>query len=179
MKKRQITIEEYKKAGVNTIIINNARCQKDCIEKILTPFLVDKELFFGFYRIDSVNLTSKQQKEFENEIPKFFQKHGDMQKLSEYLAVAKINSNDCNYSFIPSVFDYYLETMLFAPSVDWGTFKQYHLNYQNHRFEDIILDDLGDILFGYFDSGDFMICYNPEKYNPEEVRTMTVETFLM
>ena len=180
MKKRQITIKEYKKIGVNTIIINNARYQKnfiDSVEKILTTFLVGKEIFFGFYRIDGLNLSSKRQEELESEIPAFFQKNGIIKKLSDYLTIAKMNSNDCDYSFLTSVFDYYLETMLFSSMVDWETFKQHHLNYQNHRFEDIILEDLADILFGHFDSGDFIICYNPEKYNQEEVKTVIVATF--
>lgn len=176
LKKRQITIEEYENnSGAHTIIINNARYQKgffNIIEKIIKYFLVDDEVFFGFCRTDGVNLTLEQQIKLKNEIPAFFQKSGDMQSLNEYLTVARIDSNNNEYSFIPSIFDYYLETTMFNPKIDWEAFKQYHSNYQDHRFDDIILNHFAELLFYYFDSGDFLICFNPQKYNPKEVKSI-------
>ena len=158
-------IEEYKNTfGTYTIIINNARYQKsfsNAIEKIIKTFLVDKEVFFGFCRTDGVNLTLEQQRNLKNEIPIFFKKHGDLQSLSEYLTVARIELNNYRYSFIPKVLDYYLETIMFNPKVDWEIFKQYHSNYQEHRFDDIIINHFAEVLFGYCDSGDFLICFNP------------------
>lgn len=78
MKKRQMTIEEYNSAsGVYTIIINNARYQKnypDAIEKIIKAFLVDKEVFLGFCRTDGMNITKEKQEKLKNEIPAFFKK---------------------------------------------------------------------------------------------------------
>ena len=180
MKKRQLTIEEYKNNfGAHTIIINNARYQEGflkAIEKIIKVFLVDKEVFFGFYRTDGVNLTLEQQKKLENEIPAFFQKNGDLQNLSEYLTVARIKLNNYRYSYIPSIFDYYLETIMFNPKVDWEIFKQYHSNYQEHRLDEIILNHFAEVLLYYFDSGDFLICFNPQMYSPREVRSM-IELF--
>ncbi len=174
MKKRQMTIEEYKNiAGTHTIIINNVRFQKnyfDGIEKIIKEFLSDKEVFFGFCRTDGVNLTLEQQRTLKNEIPDFFQKNGDMQNISEHLTLARIESSNYRYSYIPLIFDYYLETIMFNPKVDWGIFKQYHSKYQEHRFDDIILNHFAEILFCYFDSGDFLICLNPQIYDPREVR---------
>lgn len=176
-----MTIEEYENPlGTHTITIDNARYQKgflDSIEKVFKFFLVDEELFFGFYRTDGVNLTFKRLKELEKEIPAFFQKYGDIQVLSEYLSVAKINVKDCFYNFIPSIFDYYFETTLFNPKVNWETFKQYHSDYQNHRFDDIILNHFAEVLFLYFDSGDFTICFNPEMYKPRDVRILIGEVF--
>lgn len=181
LKKRQMTIEEYKNtAGAHTIIINNVRYQKNffnIIEHIIKEFLVDEKIFFGFCRTDGVNLTLDQQRKLKNEIPSFFQKNGDIQNLSEYLTVARIESNDYDYSFIPLLFDYYLESMMFNPQVDWETFKQYHSNYQEHRFDNIILNHFAEILFCYFDSGDFLICFNPQMYNPIEVKRI-IELFL-
>lgn len=182
MKKRQITIEEcINPLGACTVTVNNARYHKfflNCFEKVYKSFLTDKELFFGFYRTDGVNLTSKRQRELKNEIPALFQKYGSQKNISEYLSVAKINSCDDIYNFIPLIFDYYLETMLFSPKVSWNTFVQYHSNYQNHRFDDIILDRFAEVLFFYYDSGDFAICFNPETYNPRDVRNMIDEVFL-
>ncbi|MBQ2661823.1 MAG: hypothetical protein IJF80_04120 [Clostridia bacterium] len=179
MKKRQMTIEEYKNIlGAHTIIINNVRYQKafpSIVEKIIKQFLVDEEIFFGFCRTDGVNLVSEQQMKLKSEIPLFFNKNGDIQKLSEYLTVARINLRNRDYSFIPLIFDYYLETIMFNPKVDWEKFKQYHYNYQEHRFDDIVLKHFAEILFCYLDSGDFLICFNPQMYNPGDVRNIVVK----
>ena len=174
MKKRQMTIEEYNSAsGVYTIIINNARYQKnypDAIEKIIKAFLADKEVFLGFCRTDGMNITKEKQEKLKNEIPAFFKKNGDFKKLSEYLAVARIKLNDCSYSYIPSIFDYYLETLMFNSDVNWEIFEQYYSDYQKHRFDEIILNHFAEILFYYFDSGDFLICFDSEKHSPQKVR---------
>lgn len=177
-----MTIEECKTSShSHTIIVNNARYQKDFsnnIEKVLKHFLLDEVIFFGFCRIDGINLSREQQKNLKNAIPAFFGKNGDIQNLSEHLAVAKITSSNHNYYLIPSIFDYYLETIMFNPKVDWETFKQYHFNYQEHRFDDIILNHYAEMVFCYFDSGDFLVCFNPQRYNPGEVRRTIEERLL-
>lgn len=171
-----MTIEEYKNtSGAHTIIIDNARYQKsffDAIEKIIKVFFVDKDVYFTFCRTDGINLTLEQQKKLENEIPAFFKKNGDIQNLSEYLTVAKTKLNKHCYNFIPFIFDYYLETIIFYSDVDWEILKQYHSNYQEHRFDDIILNRFADILLCYFDSGDLLLCFNPQIYNAKEIRGM-------
>lgn len=183
MKKRQLTIEEYKNiAGVHTIIINNARYQKNfqhTVEKLIKTFSFETEVFFGFCRTDGMNLSSVQQKKLKKEIPALFRENGDYQSLSEYLTVAKIKLNDYNCSYVPLIFDYYLETVMFTPKVDWEIFKQYHSAYQEHRFEEIILNHFADILFYYYDSGDFLVCFDPETYSPIEVRSMIDLFFCM
>lgn len=181
MNKRKIIIKEYKNtSGSHTIIINNARYQKgflNIIEKTMKQFLSDKEVFFGFCRTDGVNLTSEQERKLKNEIPAFFQENGEIQKLSKYLTVARIDSSNYDCSFIPSIFDYYLESVMFNPKVDWEAFKQYHSKYQEHRFDDIIHNHFADILFGCFDSGDFLICFNPHLYNHREIRNAIEVSF--
>lgn len=181
MKKRQITIESlFNESGVYTIVINNARFHKNFVvwaEKIIKQFAGDQEVFFGFYRTDGMNLTLERQRELRDVIPSLFKKYGDIEGLSDYLTIARIQLNNSCYGLLPSVFDYFLETMLFIPKVEWETFRQYHLNYQEYRFEEIILHDLADLLFCYFDSGDFMICLNPQVYSHETIRGMAVEAF--
>jgi len=180
LKKRQITIEEYKNyAGTHTIIINNARYQEsfcNAIESIIKSFLLDKEVYFGFCRTDGMNLSLEEQKELKNKIPIFFQNDGNFQVLSEYLSVARSKLNNYSCSFIPLIFDYYLETIMFNPKVDWENFKEYYLSYQEHRFDEIILNHFAYVLFYYFDSGDFLICYDPKIYNSKDIRSM-VELF--
>lgn len=181
MKKKLMTIVEQENAlGSHTIIINNARYQKcflNSLDKILKSFFVEEELYFGFYRKDGLNLTLKRQKELSTEIPIFFQKNGDIQNLNKYLSIARMNYNDDVCSFIPSIFDYYLETTVFNAKVKWEVFKEYHSNYQKHRFEEIVLNGFAEILFCYFDSGDFLICFNPKIYNPVEVRNVIDKSF--
>ena len=46
------------------------------------------------------------------------------------MTVARIEQDDEAYSFIPKIFDYYLETIMFNPKVNWDFFKQYYYNYQ-------------------------------------------------
>ena len=176
-----MTIEEYRNTpGVYTIIVNNARYQKsfpDSIEKIIKVFFVDEEVFFGFCRTDGVNLTLGQQRKLKNEIPVFFHQNGDIQNISEYLTVARTKLNNYSCGIIPLIFDYYLETVMFKSNVDWEVFKQYYFNYQEHRFDDIILNRFAEMLFCYFDSGDFLICFNPQMYNPIDVKSI-IEQFL-
>ena len=92
MKKRMIITEYSNPLGSHTIIISNIRYQKSYpnnIKKFIENFLLTDELFFGFYRIDGLNLTLKQQEKLENEIPLFFKKFGNIQNLNEYLSIAK------------------------------------------------------------------------------------------
>ena len=174
MSKRQLSIEEHSNtAGVYTIIINNARYQKNFfkfIERIFEDFLLGNEVFFGFYRTDGINLSLVQQNKLKNEIPDYFHNNGDMNIISEYLTVARIKSKNYNYSFISLIFDYYLQTVMFNPQVDWEIFKQYHSNYLAHRFDEIVLNHFAEIIFYYIDSGDFAICFNPVMYDPKVVR---------
>lgn len=37
------------------------------------------------------------------------------------------------------------------------------------------MDNLAGMLFCYLDSGDFMICFDPGKNNPEEIRCIASE----
>lgn len=181
MKKRQMTVEEYESTtGVHTLIINNARYQKgflNVVEKLIKAFLSDEEVFFGFCRTDGVNLTLKEQKRLANEIPAFFQKNGNFHSLSEHLTAARIKFNNDTSDYIPLIFDYYLETVMFNPKTDWENFKQYHSDYQKHRVDEIILNHFAELLFYYFDSGDLMICFNPQVYNPQEVRSVVEQSF--
>ena len=181
MKKRQMKIEEYENAsGVCTIMISNARFQKNfssCVQKVIKPFLKEGELFFGFYREDGVNLTFNRHKGLKSVIPAFFQAHGELRKLNEYLSVARIDSDVCHDQLLLSIFDYYLETVLFHPKVDWDAFLQYHADYLKHRYEDLILNHFADILFFYFDSGDLSVCFDPEIYDVQEIKNRITEVF--
>lgn len=180
MKKRQVSIKESKNAsGVCTIRINNARYQKgfySFVERGVEHFLIGEEVFFGFYRTDGVNLTKEQSEILEKQIPDFFREGGDMQNLNEYLSIAKVALDEWGLDLLPQIFDYYLETIMFRPKTDWETFQQYYSHYLDHRFKDYISDGLAEMLFCYVDSGDFVICFDPEKCNPREIQYIASET---
>lgn len=181
MKKRKITIDECEPLlGSYTITINNARYHKDFPDimiKLLKEFIFDGELFLEFYRIDGINLTAKREKELENEIPALFNRYGGMEIQNEYLSMARIYDACSIYGYITAILDYYLETILFNPKVDWETFRQYHLNYPKYRCEDFIHKGLAEVLFFYFDSGDLSIYCSREKYSTKEVRGIVDKLF--
>lgn len=177
MKKQQIIINEYENLkGSYTITISNARYHKkfpENITKLFKRFINNNDdLFLGLYRIDGINLASDKQEELKKDIPAFLQKHGEVKNQNEYLTVAKIKIDDCIYGFIPSIFDYYLETILFNPKISWEFFQQFYFDYLKYRYDDYILNDFTDILIFYSDSGDFSVCFNPKKYTPKEVRSI-------
>ena len=76
MGKKQITIEEYRNTSKShTITVYNARCQKGFysdIEKMLKDFFKSEELFFGFYRTDGLNITSKKTEDLKEEIRQIY-----------------------------------------------------------------------------------------------------------
>lgn len=177
---RQVSIVEYANpAGIYTILINNARFHdrfQDNIKNLFYHYLNDGEVFFGFCRSDGTNLKSNQYKELKNAIPDFFKKRGSLHIINEYLSAGRLDS--CRYDdIIPLIFDYYLETILFNPKSDWVNFLKYYSDYQNIRLENIILNNYADILFYYFDSGDFEICFNTEKHKLKEIISLIYKIF--
>lgn len=172
--RKKVTVEEYANSpGAYTIVINNARYHENfaiAINKLIKTFMFEKETFFGLCRTDGLNLTLEKQKKLDKSIPAFFRENGDFQILNEYLTVARtcLDNEGCN--FVSSVFDYYLETIMFNSKVDWDAFKGYYYNYQEHRFDEFIRNRFSEMLFFYFDSGDFLVCFNPEIYKPVYVR---------
>ena len=179
MKKKRITITEIDGSNnVCTIIINNVRFHKNyfiIVKEIISEFLNDEDVFFGFYRTDCMNLSSEQQRILNKVIPTFFHNNGEIQRLNEYLTVARTKFNKLNKSIIPSVFDYYLETIIFNPKVDWVIFKDCYNRYFEHRFENYILSHYAELLLFYFDSGDISICFDSHIYAKEIIRRKITE----
>jgi len=164
--------------GTHTIVINNIRYHSNylkMLKKIIHSFFNKCELFFGFYRVDGLNLSFEQQKNLKNEIPIYFNKYGEFIYQNEYLSVAKLIVRETNFDFISNVFDYYLETIFFESKVSLDVFKQFHSEYLQHRCEDYILYGLTDFLLGYVDSGDLLLCFNTEKNSSIEVRRILDE----
>ena len=144
---------------------------------MLKDFFESEELFFGFYRTDGLNITSKRTEDLKEEISNFFSKYGVIECLDDYLSVAKIKANDGVWSFLPFVLDYYLDTVLFSPKISWEVFIRYYSEYLKHRVDELINNDFADLLFFYFDSGDFSICFDPAKYPSDSVKKTIFKFF--
>ena len=179
MKKRKITVTECKKMqGCYTITIANARFGvrfSENIGEFLKAFFKTDKIFLGFYRIDGINLTFEEVK-LRQQIPYLLQKWGKTENYNEYVSIAEAEASDMFYNYVPSIFDYYLDTILFNPKIDWNIFRRYYFDYQNCTYCHFIINDWAEIVFNYFDSGDFSIYYNPKKYAPEY---MMVEKYLL
>lgn len=174
MSKGQFIFEEYEtSSGIYVITLNNFRYHNyfsENVQRILKRFLTDDKLFFGFYRTDGLNISNKCQEVIKNEIPLFFRKNGCINYLNEYLSTAEIIATDRVFDYIPFIFDYFLETIIFKPNISIENFNKCHSDYMNNRVEELILKKYTDMLFYYFDSGDFSIYFDPKKYEPAKVR---------
>lgn len=151
MKSVQPTIDECgSSSGVYTVTVNNIRRHKRyarIVGEILRHFLTDGELFFSLFRTDGLNITSAQEKESQRQIPQFFKENGSLIQINEYLSIATAAISNGVYDFIPSIFDYYLETTVFKPKLSIREFGAYCSDYLNHNLCDIILKDFADISF--------------------------------
>ncbi len=180
MRKQQLRITEQSLSNVYTITIDNARFNEKFnafTAEIFTRFLENENLFLGLYRTDGVNLTRKQSKELNDSIEDIIKSFGERKIKNKYLSVVKIDSNDNFYNFVPTIFDYFLESIIFNPKVSWESCEEFHFDYANHRAEDIIARGYTNILFFYFDSGDFSVMFNPEVYTPREIRNIMCDFF--
>lgn len=172
MKKKQIIIRECAdKFNAYIITFENARCLNNfrfIIEQLIKTFLTDETVFFGFYRTDGMNLSAKRERELRSEIPEFFRKNGDIQKINPHLTVARIYSLKEIYDVIVDILDYHLSTVILKPKKEWEAFGKYHSEFLNHGISDIINDSYADVLLFYSDSGDLSVCFNRDLYNPSK-----------
>lgn len=156
--------------GSHQITLENIRLENNgfkIIQAIVKHFINSNEIFFGFYRTDGVNISNSQFKEYQKTIQKYFDTHGNSTVLNEYLIVAKIKMNNDVYNILPLLFDYYLETSIFLSTKEFDSFTGYYSEYMKHRQTDYITDGYADLIFSYFDSGDFSISFNSNIYDPK------------
>lgn len=175
--KMYIKEHEYSKR-ICEIRIENIRKDSKCfliIEKILHYFLNNEELFFGFYRIDGINIPNGQIKHYKRLVKDFFDKHGELKELNEYLSVAKIESDSTLSEILPIVLDYYLDIVLFNSKIEWSKYVIYYSKYMEHTNFDYIMNGFADILFSYSDSSDFSVCFNSEKISRENIKDIIIK----
>lgn len=76
-----------------------------------------------------MNLSAKRERELRSEIPEFFRKNGDIQKINSYLTVAQIYSLKEIYDVIVDILDYHLSTVIFKPKKEWEAFSNIIRNF--------------------------------------------------
>lgn len=160
-------------SGSHQITIENIRFENNgfkIIQEIIKHFINNKEIFFGFYRTDEVNISNSQFKKYQKAIKEFFATHGSLTVLNEYLVIAEMTMDNDAYDILPLLFDCYLETSIFLSLKNFDSFREYYSEYMKHRETDYITDGYADLLFSYFDSGDFSISFNSNKYDPKIIR---------
>lgn len=170
--KMYIKEHEYSKS-IYEIRIENIRKNSKCfliVEKILNKLLNKKEIYFGFYRTDGINIPNGHFKHYKRSINNFFDEYGEFKEINEYLSVAKIESNSALCEILPIVLDYYLDIIIFDPKIEWSKYVIYHSKYMEHNNIDYILNGYADILFSYSDSSDFSIIFSTEKIMPENIK---------
>lgn len=181
MYRHVMRIEEYKGSeSIYTVRFDNAFSDKDIfykIEELINYFLKDNEFYFGFWRKDGTNITNKQFKEYKTRIPDFFNAYGNIKNLNEYLSIAKIETKYITEETLFIILNFYLDTCFFKPKVDYETFEEFFLQYMKHSLNDYILNNITDMIFHYYDSGDFAISFNTEIYNPIEIQRIINNIF--
>lgn len=183
-KKRSCEIESgFCADGITyCITVKNAILNENCfikINKVIKCFVQGNEMFFGFYRIDGLNLTKQEWKKYDKEIPLFFKETGEYKEISEkvidrkgkaiiysgYLTVAKAQINEQLYGELQWIFKYYLETTFFSPKISFDEFEVVFSNYMKESTNNYLVNGYTDFLFSYFDSGDFSVTFDPKKYD--------------
>lgn len=187
-KKRKLEIKSgFCADGITyCVTVCNAIFQENCFTKInniIKHFAQGNELFFGFYRIDGLNLTKEEFQKCDREIPIFFKENGEYREVAQevidrkgriktysgYLTVAKAEVNDKLYKNLQWILQYYLETVFFIPKISFDEFEDIYRNYMKKPAENYVVKEYTDFLFSFFDSGDFSVTFDPKKYDAKHV----------
>lgn len=164
------------------VTVYNAVLQKNCFVKlneIIKYFVQGNEMFFGFYRTDGLNLTKDEWKKCDKQIPLFFKENGEYKDIVEkvidrkgnekeysgYLSAAKAQINEQLYENLQWILQYYLETAFFVPKISFVEFESVFRDYMKKSTKDYISNCYTDFLFSYFDSGNFSVTFDPQKYD--------------
>ena len=75
------------------------------------------------------------------------------------------------------ILNFYLDICFFKPKVDFETFEEFFLQYMKNSLNDYILYNITDLIFHYYDSGDFSISFNTTIYNPTEIQRIIDDIF--
>lgn len=168
------------------VTVCNAVLNENCFAKInetVKSFAQGNEMFFGFYRTDGLNLTKDEWKKCDKEIPLFFKENGEYKDIVEkvinrkgkekeysgYLITAKAQVNEQLYENLQWILQYYLETTFFVPKISFTEFETIFSNYMKKSTKDYISNGYTDFLFSYYDSRNFSVTFDPQKYNAENV----------
>jgi len=167
--------------NICTLYIDNVRKNgkvDNCIDSI-KRFIDKEEFYFVLYRIDGINLKVKESKQYEIDIGEYLRKLEYLEIFKNYNskslangilhAVGKMKTTNDTYQILPKMFDYYLDTVIFKPKIPYKEFSDKVMTNSMKSLSYYIEEGISDIGFAHVDSGDFMICFNKEVYNENEI----------
>lgn len=176
---------KYKNDGSFEIYIPNIRKFDHnlsyCI-RLIEHFIEEREIFVGCYRIDGVNLEPIECQKYTSEVPKYFIENGRYLEIDDIyykrskpvimngmMKVASAFPGKEFYNIIPLIFNYHLNTIIMNPTVPWDKYVERFKSFHRSGTKNYIKDGLTKFLFSYVDSGDFILEFDPNIYQPKSV----------
>lgn len=147
-----------------------------------------RNVFFKIYRIDG-NVNSNDIKEYENKIKNYLNSLENFNILVEdrhskfpqniLSAIGQFRELDDLINVLPFMADYFLETTIISSESNYMNIlskdKEQIMEGPGYYIE----KEFSDIVFAFFDSDDFLVCFNKEKYDEQEVIDKIKKSLLM
>lgn len=163
-----------------TLFIDNVRNKEILIKivNLIRKICNQKKVFFKIYRVDG-NVNSNDIKEYKNKIQSYLNSLENFDVLAEYKsskipenilsAIGQFRKQDDLINILPLMADYFLETTVIPSELNcFNTLsknKEQIMEGPGYYIE----NGFSDIVFAFFDSDDFLVCFNKRKYDKQEI----------
>ena len=182
IKMKKIRISNYhNQADVFSIWIENIRYHSDVetvLKKIISTF-TEGEMFFLCYKTDGINISYSEFLSCGQQIYDFFMRSGKVYQYPSFKRkkaqmfssdLVAFQMSECsNYNIIYKMFHYFLDTVLFSTNIDWDVLLNLNISLNKNIAEQCVMNSVADFVCSYVDSGDFVVTFNPNIFNPDIV----------
>ena len=179
MKKIRIS-NHHNQTDIFSIWIENIRCHSNVetvLQKIINTF-TEGEVFFLCYKTDGINISYSEFLSYGQQIYDYFMDFGKVYQcpgfnktknpiFSSDLVVFQMPAH--SYSIMHKMFLYFLDTVFFSPNIDWDSFLNLNISLKKNMAEQCVVNGVADFVCSYVDSGDFVVTFNPNRFNPDTV----------
>ncbi len=162
------------------ISVYDAILHKNCfdnIANIIKDLTTGQEMFFGFYRIDGLNLSKHEFLTCDKNLPLYFRDNGEYREIVQKkrcwlgkekirqtpLSVARVTFNDSLFDNLKWILQYYLETTFFVPKLEFDKFEKIFSCYMDNSPLDFLENNYTDFEFSFYDSRHFSIYFNDNR----------------
>lgn len=169
-------IVKYTETDQYIILFVDGVRNKEMLMKIVDlvkKFCDGKNVYFTIYRVDGIH------PEYQNDIEKYLNTLENFDVLSEnkYLkfprnllsANGQFNQLEDVINILPLIADYFLETTVFPSKLKYEDLLSLDKDRIMRGPGYYIKKGFSDILFAFADSDDFLVCFNKEKYDEQEI----------